>query len=67
MNKILAIAILIIGCGLLYYGWQAHESVASTVSTTVTGSPTDKSLWLLGGGVLVTVYGLYALFRSPSN
>ena len=63
MSKFLGLVFLIIGGVLLYYGWQAHESVASTVSNTVTGSPTSKSIWLLALGAIAAVWGLYAIFR----
>jgi hypothetical protein len=65
MNKLTGLALLIIGCGLGYYGWQSHESVASTLSSSVTGAPTDKSMWLLGLGIFSAAMGLYALvFRG---
>jgi hypothetical protein len=65
MNRITGLALLLVGCGLSYYGWQSHESVASTVSSSVTGAPTDKAMWLLGLGVLTFATGLYALiFRG---
>lgn len=65
MNKIIGLALLILGIVLLYFGWQAHESVASSVSNAVTGSPTNKSLWLLGGGIVAAVIGLFSLLRGP--
>jgi hypothetical protein len=55
MNRITGLALLLVGCGLSYYGWQSHE----------TGAPTDKAMWLLGLGVLTFATGLYALiFRG---
>ena len=63
MSKFLGVVLLIIGGVLLYYGWQAHQSIASTVSNTVTGSPTSKSIWLLVLGVIAAVWGIYSLFR----
>lgn len=65
LNKITGFALLVIGCGLFYYGWQAQDSIASHLSNTVTGAPTDKTMALLGLGVLVGATGLYTLvFRG---
>jgi len=63
MNKLFGLLLLIVGGALLYYGWQAHESVASTAANAVTGAPTSKSIWLLAGGAIVALAGLGALFR----
>jgi hypothetical protein len=67
VSKIVGLALLVVGIGLLYYGWQSHTSVASSVSTAVTGAPTDRSMWLLGLGVVAAVAGLYALIFRGSR
>jgi high-affinity Fe2+/Pb2+ permease len=63
MNKLTGIVLLIVGCGLLYFGWQAHESVGSSVTQAVTGAPTNKAIWLLAIGALAAASGLYAVLR----
>jgi LPXTG-motif cell wall-anchored protein len=67
MSKIPSIAFLIIGILLLIYGLDASNSVSSSVSNAVTGSPTDKSIWLIVLGVLGIISGGFGLFfrRSP--
>lgn len=57
MNKPIGIALLVIGIILLVYGFNASHSLASNVSQSVTGSPTDKTLWLLIGGTAAAVVG----------
>ena len=57
MNKPIGIALLVIGIILLVYGFNASHSLASNVSQTVTGSPTDKTMWLLIGGAAAAVVG----------
>ena len=64
MNKPLSIAILVIGVILLIYGISAGDSVASNIKESVTGTPTDKSLWLIIGGVLGIVVGGFGLLRG---
>jgi hypothetical protein len=63
MNKPLSIALLLVGVILLIWGLQASQSVASDVSTAVTGSPTDRSIWLIALGVIAAVIGGFGLLR----
>jgi LPXTG-motif cell wall-anchored protein len=67
MSKIPSIAFLIIGIVLLVYGLDASNSVSSSLSNAVTGSPTNKSIWLIVLGVLGILSGGFGLFfrRSP--
>jgi LPXTG-motif cell wall-anchored protein len=67
MSKIPSIAFLIIGIILLVYGLDASNSVSSSLSNAVTGSPTNKSIWLIVLGVLGILSGGFGLFfrRSP--
>ena len=67
MNKPLSVALLIIGAILLFYGLRAGDSVGSDVSRAVTGTPTDKTVWFLAGGVIAGVVGLYGLVRRTGG
>jgi hypothetical protein len=57
MNRGIGIALLAVGIILLGYGINASHSFASNVSQTVTGSPTDKTMWLIISGAAATVLG----------
>jgi hypothetical protein len=57
MHKGIGIALLVVGIILIVYGLKASDSVGSDVSRAVTGTPTDKSMWLLLGGVGATIVG----------
>ena len=68
MNRPLSLAILVVGVILLLFGINAHDSVVSSAKEAVTGTPTDKSLWLIILGVVgIIVGGFGALFRGNSN
>ena len=67
MNKPLSVALLVIGAILLFYGLKAGDSVGSDVSRAVTGTPTDKTVWFLVGGVLTGVLGLFGLLRGSGG
>jgi divalent metal cation (Fe/Co/Zn/Cd) transporter len=67
MSKIPAIALLIVGVILLVYGLNASNSFSSSVTQAVSGTPTDKSIWLIAVGVIGIVAGGVGLFfrRTP--
>lgn len=63
MNKAISLALLVGGLVLLIFGFNASESFGSDVSRFFTGSPTDKAVWMLVGGVVLIVTGLIGLLR----
>lgn len=65
MNKPIAIALLAVGVLLIVYGINASNSFTSEISEAFTGSPTNKTLWLLAGGTLAAVLGVVGLTRGP--
>jgi hypothetical protein len=64
MNRIVSLALLVGGVVLLIFGITATESFGSDVSRFFTGSPTDKAVWMLIGGVVATVVGLGLTMRN---
>ncbi len=67
MNKALSLALLAGGIVLLIIGINATNSFGSDVSRFFTGSPTDKSIWLVIGGVAATAVGLTMTLRGPKG
>lgn len=64
MSKIPALAILLTGIVLLIFGFNAADSVSSSISNAVNGTPTDRSIWLIVLGVIATLTGgVGLLFR----
>ena len=57
-------ALLAVGALLLFWGFQAADSIASSFSEFFTGSPTDNAVWLLVGGMVLIVVGLAGLWRG---
>ncbi|HZZ20437.1 MAG TPA: DUF3185 family protein [Opitutaceae bacterium] len=66
MPKITSIALLIVGLILLVYGLNASNSVSSSVSQAVSGSPSNKTIWLIALGVIGIVSGGIGVFRRSS-
>jgi hypothetical protein len=67
MNKGLAIALLIVGIVLIGYGINASNSLASDVSRFFTGSPTNKTVWFMIGGVVSAAVGLFGVVNGPKS
>ena len=68
MNKLISLAILAGGVVLVIFGVSATKSFSSDVSRFFTGSPTDKAIWMLIGGIVAIVIGLGGLsFGRPKD
>ena len=63
MNKPIGIALLVAGVVLLVLGVSSVNSFTSGVSRFFTGAPTDKSMWLLIGGIVSSIAGLVMTLR----
>jgi hypothetical protein len=61
MNKTVSVGLLVTGIVLIVLGVQAMDSFGSDVSRFFTGSPTDKSVWMLIGGILAAGAGLITM------
>jgi hypothetical protein len=66
MKQIVGIGLLVAGIVLLCLSWNSYHSAASDVTRAVTGASTDKTIWLLVGGIVGTAAGLGSLF-TPSR
>jgi len=64
MNKLVSMALLVGGVALVIIGINATNSFNSDVSRFFTGSPTNKAVWMLIGGILAGAVGLAGVLRS---
>ncbi len=67
MNKGISVALLAVGIMLSIWGIRASDSFGSDVSRFFTGSPTDKTIWLLIGGIVIGTTGLFGLLRGSKG
>ena len=67
MNKLIPIVLLVGGVVLIVIGINATNSFSSDVSRFFTGSPTDKAIWMLIGGIVAAVIGLVGVMRGPKR
>lgn len=64
MLKVIMFAILVGGIILLVFGINESHSLGSDFSRFFTGSPTDKSMWMIIGGVVAIIVGIGGLLRN---
>jgi hypothetical protein len=57
MNKAIGLALLVVGIVLIVYGVDASNSAGSSISRAFNGTPTNKTLWLLLGGIAASIVG----------
>ncbi len=65
MRLALSIVLLVAAVVLLVYGFQAADSLSSSFSRFFSGTPTDRSIWLILGGAACAIVGLVGLARTP--
>src|ERR1035437_2449832 len=67
VNKLIFLALVVGGIILIIYGISASDSIGSSFSRFFTGSPTDKTIWLLLGGIVATAVGLVGMLRGAKS
>lgn len=61
-QKLIGVVLLVVGILLLFFGWQASESLGDQITQTFTGRFTDETMWYLIGGAAAAVAGVFLLF-----
>ncbi|CAG4906898.1 DUF3185 family protein [Paraburkholderia gardini] len=64
MTRAISFALIVGGVVLLYFGGQSFHSFSNDVSRVFTGAPTNKTIFLIAGGVVATLAGLTGLVVS---
>ncbi|TVS10365.1 MAG: DUF3185 family protein [Gammaproteobacteria bacterium] len=64
-NQIIGIVLLVVGAMLLYFGYQASQSIGEQVTETFTGRFSDSTTWyfILGSAAAVSGIALLAFQR----
>ena len=52
MQSVVGIALLVVGVVLIIFGMQASASLGSRLSELFSGTPSDRTIWLLLVGVV---------------
>ena len=64
LEKALGLALIVIGAGLAYWGYQISASLTSQVSSTITGSLPKDVMYRYIGGAASAVAGLFLLVKK---
>jgi hypothetical protein len=64
MNKGIGMALLAVGITLIIFGIASADSLGSNAKEFFTGTPTDKSMWLLICGIAATTVGAVSTLRK---
>jgi hypothetical protein len=64
MKKIVWLGLLVIGIVMIVFGVQGMNSLESDVNRFFRGTPTDKSVWMLVGGILCAIAGGYGVWKG---
>ncbi len=65
MRYALSIVLLVAAVVLLVFGFQAADSISSSFSRFFSGTPTDRSIWLILAGAVCAVVGVIGIARTP--
>jgi hypothetical protein len=67
MNKAVSLVLLAGGIMLTIFSVSEMNSFTSDLSRMFTGAPSDRSIWMMVGGVVLVVLGLTGLVQSSRN
>ena len=62
--SVVGIILVVIGVGLLVWGYQLSSSIGSQLTGAITGSQTDRVVMISRGGVAAVVTGLFLLLSK---
>lgn len=57
-KRLIGGALVIAGVVLAWFGWQEYQSVGSSISSALSGNPTDRAMWMLGGAAVLIAAGI---------
>jgi multisubunit Na+/H+ antiporter MnhB subunit len=63
-NKLIGLVLVVVGVGLLYWGYSESQSMTSQVSEAFSGSPLDRVMYKYIGGAIALIAGVYLFFRK---
>jgi len=61
--KAVGIALIVLGAGLIIWGYQLSDSVQSELTETISGSMPDEVMYRYIGGAVSVVVGLFLALR----
>lgn len=63
-NRVLGIVLLVVGAILLFFGYNASQSLGDQVTESFTGKFTDETMWYIISGAASVVVGAVLTLRK---
>ena len=63
-NKMISLALMVVGVGLAFWGYQKSGGLDSKITSALTGSHTDNVMMLYISGAVCLAVGLYLYFKK---
>ncbi len=63
-NKVLGIVLLVIGVILLFFGYNASQSLGEQMAESFTGRFTDETMWYIIAGAASVIVGAVLTLRQ---
>jgi hypothetical protein len=63
-KSLIGIVFLIVGAGLLYWGYQESGGIDSQIESAITGSHSDNVMMMYIGGSVCLAIGTFFAFRK---
>lgn len=63
-NKVIALALIVLGLGLVFWGYQLSGSVSSQLTRAFSGSDTDKVMTFYIAGAVSFVIGAFLFIKK---
>lgn len=63
-SKLIGIGLLVLGAVLLYFGFNATQSVGEELSEAFTGKYSQETMLYLIGGGIAAIAGLFMVFKK---
>ena len=64
VKRLLGIALVVTGAGLLYWGYQTSEGLESRLASAITGAQPDKVMLLYIAGAVCVAVGAFLNLRN---
>jgi len=67
-TKAIGIVLIVLGAGLMIFGFMEADGLGAQLNEMFTGSPPDRVIWMLIGGAISLALGIFlTVYRSSSR
>jgi drug/metabolite transporter (DMT)-like permease len=63
MTKAIGLALIVVGAGMIFWGYQLSDSIGSQLTETLSGSMPDEVMIRYIGGAAALIVGLFLALR----